>query len=188
MSPPAHLARTKIFVSSATNSSPWTTSEVAREGRQQSRQRGGWRSQGTPTARLRLAQQSSLPSLMWTRDGVSCQTQVCGLSENCGRDVQVNLRQLQNDKSFVWILLIEILCRLGCTKGDTGIGVQSKPVLTNYNVIPEARGGEYGEGGAPENCSQGGEHGRRSRRPQVQLHWEQVQLQKGVKAMQLPLP
>ena len=46
--------------------------------------------------------------------------------------------------------------------------------------------------GAPENCGQGGEHGRQSRRPQVQLHWElserQVQLQKGVKAMQLPLP
>ena len=75
---------------------------------------------------------------------------------------------------------------------NTGISVQSKPVLTNYNVIPEARGGEHGEGGAPENCGQGGEHGRRSRRPQVQLHWElserQVQLQKGVKAMQLPLP
>ena len=69
---------------------------------------------------------------------------------------------------------------------NTGISVQSKPVLTNYNVIPEARGGEHGEGGAPENCGQGGEHGRRSRRPQVQLHWElsehQVQLQKGVKA------
>ena len=32
---PAHLACIKIFVGSATNSSPWTTSEVARDGRQQ---------------------------------------------------------------------------------------------------------------------------------------------------------
>ena len=32
-------------------------------------------------------------------------------------DVQVNFRQLQNNKSFVRILLIEILCRLGCATG-----------------------------------------------------------------------
>ena len=42
---------------------------------------------------------------------------LCGPWENWRRNVQVHFRQVQNNKSFVRILLIEVLCRLGCATG-----------------------------------------------------------------------
>ena len=45
------------------------------------------------------------------------QSEMCSPWEKWRRNVQVKFRQLQYNKSFVRILLIEILCRLGCATG-----------------------------------------------------------------------
>ena len=111
---------------------------------------------------------------------------------------------------FLFFFILKNHQNLSCTlasKGTTPVKINDKMTPEEVAHAKEVRdaekyaemkaafdrgGGQHGEGGAPENCGQGGEHGRRSRRPQVQLHWElserQVQLQEGVKAMQLPLP
>ena len=63
------------------------------------------------------------------------------LEKTWGRNVQVNLRQLQNNKSFVSIVLIEILCRLGCATGKLESVYsrnQFSPTITSF-LKPERR-------------------------------------------------
>ena len=77
------------------------------------------------------------PCHTWRGQGSlwAAKPEMCGPWENWRRDVQVNFRQLQNNKSFVRILLIEILCRLGCATGileSVYSRNQFSPTLTSF--------------------------------------------------------